>query len=185
MIGVKGFQKGHKIDAWTGRKHSKESRLKMSLSHLGKKLSAETRKKLSEYRRGRKRGPCSEETKYKIGLSRRGKPSGRGGELHPNWKGGLSTVNHTVRRSIEYKNWREAVFSRDGWRCVWCGFKGYVEADHIKSFALYPDLRFDINNGRTLCKPCHKKTETYGKSRERQNDIQVSHTNPILRISGD
>lgn len=31
-----------------------------------------------------------------------------------------------------------------------------------KDFALHPELRLDINNGRTLCKSCHKKTENYG-----------------------
>ena len=40
-------------------------------------------------------------------------------------------------------------------------------ADHVKPWALYPELRYDLDNGRTLCVPCHKKTETYGyKTRE-------------------
>lgn len=33
--------------------------------------------------------------------------------------------------------------------------------DHIKPFAYYPDLRFELSNGRTLCIDCHKKTDTY------------------------
>lgn len=86
------------------------------------------------------------------------------GKNNPNWKGGISTINNIIRGSYEYKLWREAVFKRDNWTCIWCGKKGgELNADHIKPFALYPELRFAIDNGRTLCIDCHKTTDTYGK----------------------
>lgn len=71
--------------------------------------------------------------------------------------------NKIIRKSFEYKLWRESVFERDNYTCVECGTRGgELNADHIKPFAYYHKLRFDINNGRTLCVACHRKTSTFG-----------------------
>ena len=78
------------------------------------------------------------------------------------WKGGLTQANLLVRNSLEYKFWREAVFKRDNYTCVKCGARGGINADHIKPFSLFPELRFELTNGRTLCVPCHQNTDTYG-----------------------
>ena len=122
----------------------------------GKKMSEETKKKISEVK---KKNP----TRYWLGKPRynmRGTNSNF-------WTG----VNHKTERrkameSLEYKNWRRSVFTRDNYACVQCGTKGnegaYLQADHIKMWAFYPELRYDLNNGRTLCLECHKKTPTYG-----------------------
>lgn len=88
---------------------------------------------------------------------------GRGANCHL-WKGGITSVNNKIRSSIEYTLWRTAVFVRDNYTCQKCFHRGgNMEADHIKPFAYYPELRFAIDNGRTLCKTCHRKTETYGR----------------------
>lgn len=98
----------------------------------------------------------SSEVRVKISNSQRG-PNAH------NWRGGIAKENTVVRNSVEYKLWREAVYKRDNWTCVFCGRRGVrIQADHIKPFAHYPELRFAIDNGRTLCVPCHKTTETYG-----------------------
>lgn len=90
------------------------------------------------------------------------------GEKNPQWKGGVTPLYKQIRKSQEYKLWREAVFERDNYTCIWCGARGgngkkvILHPDHIKPFALYPELRFAIDNGRTLCVDCHKTTDTYG-----------------------
>ena len=89
------------------------------------------------------------------------------GENNPNWKGGITDKNNKIRKTVEYKLWRKSVFERDNYTCIWCGKSNKngertpLQADHIKSFSQYPELRFAIDNGRTLCIPCHKKTNSY------------------------
>lgn len=87
------------------------------------------------------------------------------GEKGKNWRGGITPWQKTERRKPEYKQWRIAVFTRDSYTCVLCGTRGgELNADHIKSWIKYPELRLDLDNGRTLCVPCHKQTPTYAKN---------------------
>ncbi len=81
---------------------------------------------------------------------------------HPQWKGGLTKPNKLARTCPEFKDWQQSIFQRDKWACRRCGYKGRkIEAHHIKSFADYPDLRYAIENGITLCWPCHAKEDKY------------------------
>ena len=85
------------------------------------------------------------------------------GKNNPNWRGGISKERDRIAHTLEYKLWRKAVFERDNYTCRFCGQRGgKLEADHIKPWFLYPELRFAIDNGRTLCKECHHKTDTWG-----------------------
>ena len=78
------------------------------------------------------------------------------GEKHWNWKGGVTPELMLLRNSAKYQIWRNAVYLRDDFICQECGLKGmYLHAHHIKPFASYPELRFKIENGQTLCKNCH------------------------------
>lgn len=79
-------------------------------------------------------------------------------EKHPFWKGGITPINQTIRVSDEYKEWRLSVFTRDNYRCQWCGIRGgKIQADHIFPFSQHKNKRFLLSNGRTLCSGCHKK----------------------------
>lgn len=62
------------------------------------------------------------------------------------------------RHTLEYVEWRKSVFERDHYTCAICGqVGGELNAHHIRPFATHEELRFDIDNGITLCKECHKK----------------------------
>lgn len=160
---------GEKSPMW-GKHHSEESKRKNSTSHKGK----------IAWNKGLKNW-MSEEGKARMIASKRGKPtSSRGkkrpefsGSKHWNWKGGRNSVNDTIRKSLEYKLWRKAVFERDNFTCIWCGQRGgKLNADHIKPFAYFPELRFAIDNGRTLCIECHKKTNTFaGKAKKYKESL--------------
>ena len=71
---------------------------------------------------------------------------------------------------VEYKEWRMKVFKKDNFTCQICGKTSNelkkqgikICADHIKPYCNYPELRYVVSNGRTVCVPCHKLTETYG-----------------------
>lgn len=80
------------------------------------------------------------------------------GEIHHNWEGGITKKNHSIRTSKEYLFWAKSVKERDNYTCVICNKRGgELHSDHIKPFCNYPELRFDIDNGRTLCKKCHQE----------------------------
>jgi predicted HNH restriction endonuclease len=61
------------------------------------------------------------------------------------------------RNSDKAKRWRYDVMARDGWICVHCGDDsgGNLNAHHVLSWARHPEKRFDVDNGKTLCEPCH------------------------------
>ena len=64
------------------------------------------------------------------------------------------------------RDWRTLVFERDNYTCQHCQRRGgRLQADHIKPYKEFPELRHELSNGRTLCVPCHQKTPTYGWSK--------------------
>jgi len=82
---------------------------------------------------------------------------------HPVYKGGVTPVNMLIRNSAEMREWRKVVFIRDSYTCRDCGqVGGKLNADHIKPFSSHKELRFDLDNGRTLCVDCHRQTDTWG-----------------------
>jgi hypothetical protein len=81
------------------------------------------------------------------------------GENHPGWKGGTGKPEHEKKRChTNYINWRRFVFERDGYSCAVCGgAKPRINAHHILEWSKYPDKRYDVDNGVTLCTKHHQE----------------------------
>lgn len=115
----------------------------------------------------------STETREAISRANRGRFQGEKGS---NWKGGRTKLVQLVRNSEPAIRWRQAVYERDAFTCRFCGrVGGALHADHIEPLALLMkkhriqtldealacEALWDLNNGRTLCVPCHKTTPSF------------------------
>lgn len=97
----------------------------------------------------------SDETRRKLSKVRLGNQN-RKGKAPWNKGIGLSPEVKRIRASLEYKLWRKSVLERDGYTCQVCEHVGgKLHVHHIQSFARHPELRFEIDNGVTLCISCH------------------------------
>lgn len=95
------------------------------------------------------------------------------GEKNPNWRGGLTEINRRARSGWQAREWREQALSLASYRCQscgveqgktceCCGVKIRLHVHHIKSFAKFPELRYDAENSSVLCPKCHQ--EEHGRS---------------------
>ncbi len=163
---MRGLVKGYKFKPGMYASRAEKRR--------GVKLSDSTRNAISVALKGRNIGfsqpNLSEEHKNKISKTLL-KTASRG-KAHYHWKEDRTSYEK-VRSSGVYRQWRKSVLIRDSYKCVVCSSDDVqLQVDHIKSFIDYPELRLDIDNGRTLCLPCHRETDNYGfkihNSRERK-----------------
>jgi len=133
--------------------------------------------------RGHKHFYCSKQCTY-LGISvhRSGANSGA-------WRGGVTDFNKRIRKGVEWATWRNAVFVRDNYTCQKCGARNgngrnvVLHPHHLKQYAFYPELRFEVTNGITLCKECHlkqphKRPTPYPKGEAHKNS---SITEDIVR----
>lgn len=150
--------KRHISDGMKKYRKTRKHRKNLSLAHRGKKLSPEHVRALSEAQK--RRGTI---------------PPSRRGTVPWNFRGATKLQAH-IRKLYEYRQWRSDVFTRDGFTCRNCKQKGgRLNADHIKEFAkilqenniltikeaLVCAELWNINNGRTLCVPCHKTRKVW------------------------
>lgn len=166
-----GFKKG--VSIFEGRKHSQESIDKMKQSHKGQVAWNKGMKGLLLNRNFIDNNPIhwtinnprlgkkhSDESKKKISLAKMGQNKGSA-----NWKWitdrtKLVTYGDSEeRRSPRYGAWRREVCNRDNWKCKISNqdCNGRLEVHHILSFTDFPELRYIINNGITLCHAHHPR----------------------------
>lgn len=164
------WNKGKKtgIAPWLGKKrpnlhteeHKSELRqiMKGNEYGLGRKHTQEELEKIKTFMtennpfQGRKH---TEETKQQISLSRKGKNTG---EDNHNWISNRSLLVPTRGKdNREYREWSRSVKNRDNWNCMISdeNCNGRLEAHHILPWANYPELRYETNNGITLCQYHH------------------------------
>ena len=168
-----------------GMKFTAEHRRNIGLAQIGRKPSAEARKRMSAAHRAHyRRHPMTQATKDKIAAALRGGkhseerrrnqskahigkrlPPHLKGKNHVNYRHGRAAAKARTRYGNEGL-WRAQVYERDGYACRHCGKPGNktygnsgigLDACHIKPWTLFPKLRFKLANGITLCRACHHK----------------------------
>jgi len=152
--GLKGFR--------AGVKHTDQTKAKIADKATGRRHSDATKQKLSAHFTGK---PISEEHRAKIQASMKAKFA----SILPDPR---RLALQKIRRSTNYKHWREAVLEKDGHQCVLCGEtdRTKLTVDHKKPLNLHPELALDVNNGRVLCCICHLYLPTHGVASRQKHE---------------
>lgn len=152
-----------------GRKLSDEHRAKLSIAKKGKIYSVETRRKMSESKKG-KNSPvwkgglpscieCNNKLPtYKSKTSKCSKCYGNAW-IVDRTQLKKSSEESKYRNSPAHKDWSKSVKNRDGWKCRISNdnCSGRLEAHHILGWKDHPELRYQINNGISLCHAHHPR----------------------------
>jgi len=168
---------------------NKKTKLKLSNLLKGRKLSKEHKRKigLNGFHYGMLGKKMSKETKEKMSIVHRGEKSHL-------WKGGITKLYARIRGSFKYRQWVSDIFTRDNFTCQKCSQRGgKLHAHHIEQFAVIMKKNniktfeeamnceelWNINNGRTLCLKCHKKTDTYLTGTISPVELSITSQQPV------
>ena len=169
--GCKSWNKGLPTEKqpWFGKKLSKEHKEKLSKVKQGKKkiincLTCNLEFNIPKSQEN-KRKFCSYECYWKDKTGKESHLKGvkmpnRSGENHFAWiKDRTKLAKRQERNDMAYKEWRKNVWLRDNFTCKIANpnCKGHIEAHHILSWRDFPELRYEINNGITLCHAHHPR----------------------------
>jgi len=85
------------------------------------------------------------------------------------------------RKTRDYRLWRVLVIRRDK-VCQCCGAGSERQAHHIEDGSHNPSLRFDVDNGITLCRGCHSQLHTNYKHSYREKTTRKDLDNFLLLV---
>ena len=131
---------------WTGKKMSEETKRKMSLAHKGKKKPWVKNNGIkTRFKKGVSSHPS---TQFKKGQN--------AGKNNPRYTGYIHKKYKI--KVIEWKIIRQIVLERDGFICQECGKSDcLLDVHHIKPYRISNDN--SIDNLITLCRSCHSRIE--------------------------
>ncbi len=145
---------------------SDEGRENIRIAHLGQVIPKEQRIKISETMKAKGIKRTEKERRFLSEI--------RKGEKNSQWKGGTEGEYKRIRKGLDFRLWREAVFKRDNFICQKTGENTRdLRPHHIQNFSQHPELRFDIDNGITLSDGSHRKFHNiYGNKNNTMNQLQ-------------
>lgn len=77
------------------------------------------------------------------------------------WRKNIDLLTKSEKKHLDtqYRQWMFSVKNRDKWKCRIADINcdGRLEAHHILNWKEYPELRYEINNGITLCHAHHPR----------------------------
>lgn len=89
------------------------------------------------------------------------------GENNWKWVSDRTKLVQSEKKHLDgrYREWMRAVKNRDGWKCKISNgdCSGRLEAHHILVWRSHPELRYEVNNGITLCCYHHPRKESEEK----------------------
>ena len=167
-LGLNGSSGRYNTNMRKGSTHTPDTRARMSATRRGvsrKPLSALTKEKIRATQVGKFVPPETRERQRLAHIGKKQSPETiakrvRYGSKHQNWIADRSTLRKKQERNDSaYHDWRHQVYERDGFVCKIknsdCG--GRIEAHHILGWSNYPELRYQVNNGITLCRNHHPR----------------------------
>lgn len=126
----------------------------------GNRLWDNPKVRATQFKKGVSASPA---TQFKSGTAswNKGMIGWNAGEANPAWKGGIEFRAPSEKKHLcsKYMGWMTQVKDRDGWKCKIANedCEGRLEAHHILRWQDHPELRYDLNNGITLCHAHHPR----------------------------